>query len=139
MRKTGARAMAFAGALLAVGVLAAACTNASPNVGKGNGKVTGKPLKGGTVTVAEVGASPNFIFPYPPSTNSDGYNVNLTQGLWPYLVYAGDGAKATVNPDESLFSSLKYSNNNSVITIVLKPVQPGERAAVEAALCTPGA
>ncbi|HXS61466.1 MAG TPA: ABC transporter substrate-binding protein, partial [Streptosporangiaceae bacterium] len=98
-----------------------ACTNASPNVGKGNGKVTGKPLKGGTVTVAEVGASPNFIFPYPPSTNSDGYNVNLTQGLWPYLVYAGDGAKATVNPDESLFSSLKYSNNNSVITIVLKP------------------
>ncbi|HET7014188.1 MAG TPA: ABC transporter substrate-binding protein [Streptosporangiaceae bacterium] len=121
MRKTGTRAMAVAGALIAVGALAAACTSATPNVGKGNGKVTGKPLKGGTVTIAEVGASPNFIFPYPPSTNSDGYNVNLTEGLWPYLVYAGDGAKAVVNPDESLFSSLKYSNNNSVITIVLKP------------------
>jgi peptide/nickel transport system substrate-binding protein len=121
MRKTGTRAMAVAGALLAVGALTAACTSATSNVGKGNGKVTGKPLKGGTVTVAEVGASPNFIFPYPPSTNSDGYNVNLTQGLWPYLVYAGDGAKAVVNPDESLFSSLKYSHNNSVVTIVLKP------------------
>jgi peptide/nickel transport system substrate-binding protein len=120
MRKTGTRAMAVAGALLAVGMLAAACTSATPNVGKGNGKVTGKPLKGGTVTIAEVGASPNFIFPYPPSTNSDGYNVNLTEGLWPYLVYAGDGAKAAVNPDESLFSSLKYSHNNSVVTIVLK-------------------
>jgi len=121
MRNTGTRAIAVAGALIAVGALAAACTSAKPSVGKGNGTVTGKPLKGGTVTVAEVGASPNFIFPYPPSTNSDGYNVNLTQGLWPYLVYAGDGAKAVVNPDESLFSSLKYSNNNSVITIVLKP------------------
>ena len=42
-------------------------------------------------------------------------------GLWPSLVYAGDGAKSVVNPQESLFSSLKYSHRDSVITIVLKP------------------
>ncbi len=100
-------------------LMAAACAGTPTKVGSG-GTVKGKPLAGGTVTIAEVGASPNFIFPYPPSTNSDGYNVNLTEGLWPYLVYAGDGAKAAVNPDESLFSSLKYSDNNSVVTIVLK-------------------
>ncbi|HET9898798.1 MAG TPA: ABC transporter substrate-binding protein [Streptosporangiaceae bacterium] len=112
----------MAAAVVALATLVAACASTPAKVGSGNnGKVTGTPLKGGTVTIAEVGASPNFIFPYPPSTNSDGYNVNLTEGLWPYLVYAGDGAKAVVNPDESLFSSLKYSSNNSVVTIVLKP------------------
>ncbi len=121
MRKTGRPAVVMAAALVALATLVAACASTPTKVGTGNGKVTGKPLKGGTVTIAEVGASPNFIFPYPPSTNSDGYNVNLTEGLWPYLVYAGDGAKAVVNPNESLFSSLTYSKNNSVVTIVLKP------------------
>jgi peptide/nickel transport system substrate-binding protein len=83
--------------------------------------VTGKPSKGGTVTVAEVGESPNFIFPYPPSTNSNGYNFGLSEGLWPPLAYAGDGARSIVNAQESPFSSLKYTDNNSVVTIVLKP------------------
>lgn len=76
--------------------------------------------KGGTVTVAEVGVSPDFIFPLVPATNQDGYNTNLTENLWPYLVYAGDGAKSVVNKDKSLFSSLDYSNGDRRITIRLK-------------------
>lgn len=114
------RRVAVATALVALATLVAACGGTHNKLGQ-NSKVTGKPLRGGTVTIAEVGASPNFIFPYPPPTNSDGYNVNLTEGLWPYLVYSGDGAKSIVNPQESAFSSLTYSHNNSVITIVLKP------------------
>jgi len=113
--------LAAAAAILALATVVAACSGTSSKIGSGTPKITGKPEKGGTVTIAEVGASPNFIFPYAPSTNSNGYNVNLTQGLWPFLVYSGDGGKAIVNPQESLFSSLKYSDNNSVITIVLKP------------------
>jgi peptide/nickel transport system substrate-binding protein len=119
MRKT--RRLAIASALIALVTLVAACAGVSSKVGTGSGStVKGKPLKGGTVTIAEVGESPNFIFPYPPAENSNGYNVNLTLGLWPPLVYAGDGAKAIVNAKESLFSSMTWSKNNSVVTIVLK-------------------
>jgi peptide/nickel transport system substrate-binding protein len=119
MRKTPR--LAAAAAILALATLVAACSGASTSkIGAGS-TVSGKPLPGGTVTVAEVAASPNFIFPYAPSTNSDGYNVNLTLGLWPSLVYAGDAGKSIVNPQESQYSSLTYSHNNSVITIVLKP------------------
>ena len=119
MRKT--RRLAAAAAMLALATVLAACAATSSKIGSGPTKVAGKPLNGGTVTVAEVGESPNFIFPYPPSTNSNGYNVNLTMGLWPYLVYAGDGGQSIVNPRESLYQSLTYSHNNSVITMVLKP------------------
>jgi len=119
MRST--RRLAAAAAALSLATLVAACGGASTKVGAGGPAVSGKAQRGGVVTVAEVGASPNFIFPYAPSTNSDGYNVNLTMGLWPFLVYAGDGAKSIVNPQESLFSSLTYSHHDSVITMVLKP------------------
>jgi len=99
----------------------AACGGAKPKIGSGTA-VKGTPLRGGTVTVAEAsGASPNDIFPLPPATNSNGYNENLTMGEWPYLVYTGDGSKSVVNPQESLYSSLTWSKNDSVITIVLKP------------------
>ncbi len=81
----------------------------------------GQKEQGGTVTIASVGASPNFIFPLPPSTNEDGWNANLTMGLWPDLVYVGDGARSVVNPQESLYSSLKWSDGDKMITIVLKP------------------
>ncbi len=114
------RWMAVAAAGLALATLVAACGGSTSKIGSGSA-VTGKKVSGGTVTIAEVAASPNFIFPLTPSTNSNGYNGQLTMGLWPYLVYSGDGGKAVVNPQESLYSSLTYSQNDSVITMVLKP------------------
>ncbi len=106
---------------LAVAAAAAACGGTTSKIGSGN-TVKGQPLKGGTVTVAQLsGASPNDIFPLEEATNSNGYNLNLTLGEWPNLVYIGDGAKSVVNPQESLYSSLTWSDNDSVITIVLKP------------------
>ncbi|MFJ9711610.1 peptide ABC transporter substrate-binding protein [Streptomyces sp. NPDC101234] len=97
--------------------------------GGGNGAIangasaapTKGPVKqGGTVTVAELGAIPDFIFPLPPATNQNGYNANLTQAMWPYLVYSGDGGKSVVNKKKSLFSSLDYANGNKRLTIHLK-------------------
>jgi peptide/nickel transport system substrate-binding protein len=108
-------------AVVALLALVAACSGTTDKAGGGASGVTGTPVPGGTVTVAEVAASPNFIFPYPPVTNDNGYNVNLTLGLWPLLALTGDGAKSIVNPQESLYSSLTYSRNDSVLTIVLKP------------------
>jgi peptide/nickel transport system substrate-binding protein len=118
MRKTSR--LTAAAVVLALLALLAACSGASSKIGSGT-KVNGKLVRGGTVTIAEVGETPNFIFPYPPSTNSDGYNGNLTLGLWSHLVYTGDGGQSIVNPQESLFSSLTYSHQDSVVTIVLKP------------------
>jgi peptide/nickel transport system substrate-binding protein len=113
--------LAVAAAAVTLSAAMAACGSSNAKISNG-AAVHGTPLRGGTVLVAEPpGASPNLIFPLLPSTNSNGYNENLTIGLWPYLVYIGDGSQSTVNPQESLYSSLTWSHNDSVVTIVLKP------------------
>jgi peptide/nickel transport system substrate-binding protein len=116
--RTGA---AVAAALTLV-VTAAACSSHSSSGGKiaNSGAVAGKPEQGGSVTMQWVGGYPNFIFPLMPATNTDGYNVNLQEPMWPYLVYAGDRGQSIVNPDESLFSSMTWTNNDSTINITLK-------------------
>jgi peptide/nickel transport system substrate-binding protein len=108
-------------AAVALMTLVAACAAGGGGKVGGGSVVKGQKIKGGTVTVAEVAASPNDIFPLLPSTNSNGYNGDLTLGLWPPLAYSGDGGKSVVNPQESLFSKLTYSDSDKVITIVLKP------------------
>jgi peptide/nickel transport system substrate-binding protein len=101
-------------AILTLTLAAAACSSGSATAPKPQAQ------HGGTVAVGWIGATPNFIFPLDPATNTDGYNVNLTQALWPYLVYQGDGSQSVVNPQESLYSSLTYSNGDKTITIDLK-------------------
>jgi peptide/nickel transport system substrate-binding protein len=116
------RRTATAVAALALAALAAACS--AGNVGKigsGGSTPTGQKQPGGTVTIAEVGGSPNNIFPLQIATNQNGFNTPFTDELWPFLAYSGDGAKSIVNPQESLFSSLAYSDGDKVITMVLKP------------------
>jgi len=112
--------------VLSLAATVTACTGSggTSTIGGGSGN-TGRPSgavqHGGTVTIAMVAAAPNFIFPYPPATNQDGWNANLTLGLWPPLVYGGDGAQSIVNPQESLFSSIRYGDGNKQVTITLKP------------------
>jgi len=126
------RPLAVTGAALALASLLAACGGSSPHVGAGSA-TKGQLIHGGTVTVAELpGASPNDIFPLGPATNEDGYNVNLTMGSWPSLVVEGDGDASIVNPQESLYSSLTWSDNDSVITMVLKPWKWSDGVAVTA-------
>src|ERR1700733_10743535 len=87
---------------LAMATAVAECRGTTPKVGGGS-TVKSKLERGGTVTVAEPsGASPNDIFPLPAATNTNGYNVNLTLGEWPFLVYVGDGAKSVVHTQQSL-------------------------------------
>jgi peptide/nickel transport system substrate-binding protein len=111
------RAAAIAAALT-VSLTAAACGGTSS--GTSSGSASGTPKHGGTVTQAWIGATPNFIFPYAPATNTDGYNQNLTVPLWPPLAFDGDGGQSAVNQAESLYSSLSFSNGNKTVTMVLK-------------------
>jgi peptide/nickel transport system substrate-binding protein len=122
------RQLAVTAVTLTLAICATACSGSSTRnsaIGNGNSNSSapkGPVVRGGTVTVAEsAGASPNFIFPLTPATNTDGYNVNLSQPMWPYLVYSGDGANSVPNPTESLYSSLTYSNGDKTVTIDLKP------------------
>jgi peptide/nickel transport system substrate-binding protein len=110
------RVAMLAGLALTLGL--AACS--SGGHGSGGSAAGGKPKPGGTVTVAWADAQPNFIFPFPPATNTDGYDANLSEYLWPYLSYDGDGGQSAVDPAKSLYSSLKYSNGNKTVTMVLK-------------------
>jgi peptide/nickel transport system substrate-binding protein len=125
--RTSRRSVVTAAAALLMAAGVAACSGAGGSTAIGNGNSStaspaGTKVEGGTVTVAWP-AAPNFIFPLVPATNSDGFNANLASPLWPNLVYEGDGAESVVNPQESLYSSLTYSNGDKTVTIVLKPWQ----------------
>jgi peptide/nickel transport system substrate-binding protein len=114
------RRLAATAAPITLAVVLAACSGSGGSSGNSNSGPTGTPQQGGVVNEAWP-ATPNFIFPLTPATNNDGYNENLSMEIWPMLVYAGDGAKSIVNPQESLFSSMTWSNNDKTDTIVLKP------------------
>ena len=123
--RTTARAAAAiaATAVVAVGIAACSGSGGSSAIGSGNGTAaTGQKIQGGTVTVAwPDGSAPNLIFPLPPATNTNGYDLNFTQMMWPYLVAEGDGGQSAIDPKESLYSSLAWSNGDQTVTIKLKP------------------
>jgi peptide/nickel transport system substrate-binding protein len=114
--------VAAAATVLATAVAGCSGSSGGGPISSGENATAKKgPVKqGGTVTIAQVGATPDFVFPFAPATNQNGWNVNLTQPLWPFLVYAGDGGSSVVNKNKSLFSSLVYSNGDKRITITLK-------------------
>ena len=116
------RQLAVMAAPLTMAVVLAACSGSGGSGGGGGGGSTagGRPQQGGVATEAW-SATPNFIMPLTPATNNDGYNENLSMLMWPMLVYAGDGAKSIVNPAESMFSSMTWSNGDKTDTIALKP------------------
>jgi peptide/nickel transport system substrate-binding protein len=115
-------AIAVAAAATAVGAVACSGAGGSSAIGSGNGSAaTGQKVQGGTATVAWLATTPNLIFPLPPAINVNGYDIYFTRQLWPYLVYEGDGGQAAVNPQESLYSSLNWSDGDKTVTITLKP------------------
>jgi peptide/nickel transport system substrate-binding protein len=119
------RRLAAVTAVIAAVTGLAACSGGGngTSIGNGsNGTPKGAKQQGGTATLAWTGGvAPNFIFPYPPSTNTNGYNQNLTQYLWPFLAVQGDGDQSAVNHADSLYSSASFSNGDKTVTIKLKP------------------
>jgi peptide/nickel transport system substrate-binding protein len=122
------RKIRLAAAILAALTLTAGAAACSGSSGSGSGSGSGSSNKGstaggvkhtGTVSLAWP-ATPDFIFPFAPATNTDGYNGNLTNELWPVLTYSGDGGQSIVNPQESLFSSITWAPDDKSFTMVLK-------------------
>src|ERR1700677_2245288 len=89
---------AMTAAALTLAAAAAACSSSSNSSG---GSAANSAKSGGTVTIA--------------------WNATLSELIWPYLTYAGDGAQSAVNPQESLWSSITWSNDDKTFTMVLKP------------------
>jgi peptide/nickel transport system substrate-binding protein len=114
------RAGAATAAALTIAITAAACGSSGNSAGSSSPKAA-TPEHGGSVLVQWPNATPNFIYPVVPAANSSGYNYDLQLGEWPDIVYAGNGASATINPQESIAQSVNYTNGDKTVTIVLKP------------------
>src|SRR5579872_2735012 len=81
-------------------------------------------VKGGTVTFAEPpGAAPNYIFPFDPTTNASIDNASQFQQLmWRPLNWFGTGETAMkIDNSLTMYSSVKYTNNATTVTVTLKP------------------
>src|ERR1700677_3713336 len=128
MKRRAMRKIRLAAAILAALTLTAGAAACSGSSGSGSGSGRGSSNKGSTAGgVKHTGtaslawpATPDFIFPFAPATNTDGYNGNLTNELWPVLTYSGDGGQSIVNPQESLFSSITWAPDDKSFTMVLK-------------------
>jgi peptide/nickel transport system substrate-binding protein len=81
-------------------------------------------VQGGTVTFAEPpGANPSYIFPFDPTTSASINNANEFQALmWRPLNWFGTAETAIkIDNGLTLYKSVTYSDNSTVVTIVLKP------------------
>ncbi len=98
---------------LAVTLLVAAC---------GGTSATPKPTSGGTVTFAELPATPpNYIFPMmsgPYFANANLYQ--FSNFMYLPLYWFGDAGKPVFNPGLSIANPPKFSDNNQVVSITMK-------------------
>jgi peptide/nickel transport system substrate-binding protein len=81
-------------------------------------------VQGGTVTFAEPpGAQPNYIFPFDPTTSASIDNTSQFQYLmWRPLNWFGTNETAMkIDNSLTLYNSVTYSDNSTVVTIKLKP------------------
>jgi peptide/nickel transport system substrate-binding protein len=111
-------------AVLAAAGLLAGCTSSPSSSSSALGtSPTKTPIAGGAVTFAESpGAAPNYIFPMDALQYFSTSNLAQFQYLmWRPLYWVGDGAKVVVNDKLSLANAPVYSQNNTVVTINLKP------------------
>jgi hypothetical protein len=105
-------------ALAAAGVMAAAGCTSSSTTGS-----TGKPVKGGTVTMGLLaGTQPNYIFPFRALTYFRVYNAQYFQYLMyrPLYVFGDNGTSVTVNYPLSPADAPVYSNGGKTVVINLK-------------------
>ena len=103
----------------ATGALSAVLVTATANPSSGATRV-----QGGTVTFAEPpGANPSYIFPFDPTTSASINNANEFQALmWRPLNWFGTAETAIkIDNGLTLYKSVTYSDNSTVVTIVLKP------------------
>lgn len=120
------------------GAVCAALVATSMLAGCGSGSTHsgGTPQQGGTAVFAEApGTQPNWIFPMVDAPHNSGYATgDLQQLMYRELYWFGDSTGSTgVNETKSLAAPPKYSDNNTTVTIDLKPYKWSDGESVNAA------
>jgi peptide/nickel transport system substrate-binding protein len=84
-------------------------------------KKHGTPKKGGTITVAQLAQSvPTYIFPITPGANLSVYTADFEDFFWRPLFWSPNGDSVpTIDWKDSVAKSVKFSNKNKTVTIVL--------------------
>lgn len=93
-------------------------SGSSSTPGGGN---TGKPLVGGTVSYAYGANYFKWIFPLPNEVSWTQYQQAVSWSLWPTLYTPGNGPVPAINETTSLAYPPVFSQNDSVVTVKLKP------------------
>jgi peptide/nickel transport system substrate-binding protein len=109
--------------LVAVAVLAAAVMAAAGCTSSPSATSTGKPVKGGTVTMGLVaGTQPNSIFPFRTLTYFSVYNAQYFQYLMyrPLYVFGDNGTSVSVNYPLSPADAPVYSDGGKTVVVSLK-------------------
>jgi peptide/nickel transport system substrate-binding protein len=120
----------------ALALLVAACTgtNNAPSSSSSPG-ATGTPIKGGTVTVAELPAVvPNWIFPVMNLAYFSTYNVNdLQYPMYrPLYFFGGHNDQPTLDEGLSVAKPAQWSSDGKSVTMTLKPWKWSNGEAVNA-------
>lgn len=115
MNKRRFRLGASLGACALAAGLLAACSASTGSSG-------GKPVTGGTVTVAYLpGTTPNYIFPLLPTTSDNVEDAFwFIDELYRPLYWFGSGSSLALDPSESIANAPVFSNGGKTVTITLK-------------------
>lgn len=111
-RRGGSKLLAL-GALGLASLALAACGS--------SGSSSATPITGGVVTYAYAANNFKWILPLPNEVSWTQYQQAVEYSLWNPLYAAGNGADPVVNEGLSLAYPPTFSQNNSVVTIKLKP------------------
>ncbi|MHB8294938.1 MAG: ABC transporter substrate-binding protein, partial [Acidimicrobiales bacterium] len=99
-------------------LLAACAGTSSPAAGTAKAKA----VKGGTATYALAnGEQFTWMLPLPNQANWEPWDQNTEYSMWRPLYMGGVGSKPVVNEAQSLAYPPVWSNNNTTVTITLKP------------------
>ncbi|MGH9043829.1 MAG: ABC transporter substrate-binding protein [Acidimicrobiales bacterium] len=95
--------------------------SSSPSIGASIAKSSTR-VKGGVATYANpTGYTFNWLLPLPNSTGLNTYDQDVEHALWRPLYFPGLGAKPVIDEKSSLAYPPVWSNNNSTVSITLKP------------------
>ena len=82
----------------------------------------GTPVNGGTITQGQLtGQTPTYIFPMVPGANASSGTFSLNTQMFMPLYGGPTGAEPKVNEDLSAANPPQWSNNDTTVTIPIKP------------------
>lgn len=132
MARMNSRARLAAAAAAAAALTVTACSSGTSAPPGGSGK----PVSGGTATVAVVsGNQPNYIWPFTPATNYSVFNAEMFQWLLyrPLVMFGDNGSSVAANFTLSPARAPVYSGGGKTVTVTMKGWKWSDGEPVDAA------